>query len=266
MPITFRILTLLVLTPLSFASEDWQSTLTTQSPGPYLKKSMCRLDYAMSWKGAIKSGYCRVEFARNSGQTRPVKISSSGYTSGFVRTLFPYDFRIESLYTGRTLKPISFQMWERTRDEEKRLEGSFEGYTIQTEALTSPLDRSPSSRRSSTFSYPNVYDLLSSVLFIGSQLLNDGDSFNLVVHPFDRPYLAKVRVLKHEQHRGFPCIKIELQMSKIQNDLSLKNYDKMKKAVMWITDNEHRVMIELRSKVFIGDIRCTLIDYVQEPN
>jgi len=67
-----------------------------------------------------------------------------------------------------------------------------------------------------------------------------------------------VTVLGREKHLGHNCIKLDFKMSKIRHDFTLKNYDKMKSATMWITDNSDRVMVELRSEVFIGDVRVTL--------
>jgi hypothetical protein len=39
----------------------------------------------------------------------------------------------------------------------------------------------------------------------------------------------------------------------------LKSYNKLKKATLWISDDADRIMIELRSEVFIGDVRAVLI-------
>jgi len=103
-----------------------------------------------------------------------------------------------------------------------------------------------------------MYDLYSSILYIGSQPLANNDKINLVIYPFDEPYLAMVSVLGRERHKGHNCIKLDLKMKKIRSDLSLKEYEKMKSTTMWITDNTDRVMVELRSEVFIGDVRATL--------
>ncbi len=49
-------------------------------------------------------------------------------------------------------------------------------------------------------------------------------------------------------------------MNKINRDtLQLEPYKKMKReASLWLSNDKHRVPLELRDSVFIGDIRATI--------
>ena len=81
----------------------------------------------------------------------------------------------------------------------------------------------------------------------------------MVVHPFGSPYLARIKVLRREAHRGLNCLKMDLRLNKIGPDGKLLDYDKMKKATLWLSDDRERLPIEIRSEVFIGDVRAILV-------
>ena len=40
--------------------------------------------------------------------------------------------------------------------------------------------------------------------------------------------------------------------------MELKEYKKLKRATMWISDDEERLPVELRTEVFVGDVRSVL--------
>jgi len=240
-------------------SSAWESALTKAPAGPHKAMKKCKLHYDLTWKGRIKSGSYTIEFDRNSGKSsRPVAVTSYGHSSGVVRGIFPYDFKARTTYDGRTLRPLSYNIWEKTKKETKDLSARFSGSTVRVKQVSSPLDSTATETKTITYSRPNLFDLFTSTLYIGSQPLNNGDQINLVCFPFDKPYLIKVRVLGREKHLGHDCIKLDLKMNKVNSDGSLKQYDKMKTTTMWISDNDDRVMVELRSKIFIGDVRATL--------
>ncbi len=239
-------------------SSAWEKSLTKAPAGPYKAKKKCKLNYQLTWDGKLNSGEYTIEFDRNTGKSKTVSVKSYGKSSGFVRRIFPYDFNAVSKYNGSTLKPISYHIWEKTKDETKTLDGHFKKDFVTLKEVSTDQGETTPETKKRLYRYPNMFDLFSSTLYIGSQPLNNGDHINLVVYPFNKPYLIRVKVLGRETHLGHPCVKLDLKMNKIRDDKSLKNYDKMKTTTMWITDNPDRIMVELRSKIFIGDVRATL--------
>jgi len=251
-------ITLLGTLIIAGADTSWRKTLTKAPAGPYKAKKYCKLNYVLSWDGKINSGNYTIEFDRNRGRSETVKVKSYGRSSGLVRSIFPYDFKAESRYRGNTLKPVSYKIWEDTREETKDLRGSFSGSKVTIKESAKPKDGGKPHSTTESFQHDQLFDLFTSVMYVGSQPLKNGDQINMVLLPFNKPYLAKVKVLGREKHLGHNCIKLDLKLSKVNSDLSLKHYDKMKSATMWISDDDNRVMVELRSKIFIGDVRATL--------
>ena len=241
------------------ADTSWQKNLSKAPAGPFKKKKKSKLYYTLTWKGSIKAGETVVAFEKNNGKSSPVKVECSGYTSGLARKVFPYDFFLKSKYNGNTLAPIQYEIWEQNKDEAKQLYGKFRGNTVKVSEIVTPNDTKTPVKSTETFSYPRLFDIYSSILYVGSQPLNNGDDINMLLFPFDKPYLARLKVLGREKHLGHDCIKLDLKLNKVKSDLTLKNYEKFKKAELWITDNSDRIMVELRSEIFIGDVRTTLV-------
>ena len=80
------------------------------------------------------------------------------------------------------------------------------------------------------------------------------------MRPYGSAYLLKVRVLGREKRDNANCIKVSLELFKINRDnLTLKPYKKLKEpAILWFTDDKLRLPVEVRAKIFIGDVRATL--------
>lgn len=253
----FLLFSFFLLSP-SFGDTSWQNTLSKAPAGPFIAKKKHTLNYKLTWKGSLKSGEVTVNFKRNTGADKTIELTSSGKSSGAARRIYPYDFKCVTKYKGDTLRPVSYHIWESTKKESKTIDGYFAYDRVNMlEKSTSHKTKVTTTKRD-TFQYPNLMDLFTATLHIGSLPLNNGDEINLVTYPFDKPYLIMVKVLGREKHNGQDCIKLDLQMKKVRSDLTLKSYEKMKKTTMWISDDTNRVMVDLRAKIFIGDVRCTL--------
>jgi len=251
-------LILYLIVGMTFPALAWEKTLSTAPAGPYKAKKYCKLNYKMSWNGKLNSGEYSIEFQKNTGVNKTIEVRSSGKSIGFIRKIFPYNFNAVSKYNGSTLRPVSYHIWEKTKDKSKKLDGYFNGSTVKLSKVETDSDTGKVKSKKLSYSSPNLHDLFSCTLYIGSQPLKNGDKVNLVVYPFDKPYLVKVHVLGREKHNGQNCIKMDLQLKKIEKDGSLTSYEKMKKTTMWLSDDANRIMVDLRAKIFIGDVRATL--------
>jgi hypothetical protein len=88
--------------------------------------------------------------------------------------------------------------------------------------------------------------------------LKKGQTVVMPFHPVATPYLAKVKVLGREVHRGRKCIKLDVGLQKINPDLTLKEYKKLKTATVWLSDDQWRVPVEVSAKVFVGHVKILL--------
>lgn len=170
-------------------------------------------------------------------------------SNGFVSTFYKVRNRIESYWdrTGRFSR----------RYYEKRREG---GYKVQREIEFDPERREARYSDGNVFPIPpHVQDALSSFYYTRYQALPLGGSIVFDYHASRRSQPLQVKVLGRERVKTpagtFDTIAIEpiLKAGGI-----FKNKGRL---VIWITDDERRMPVRMRSAVTIGSISVTLQQY-----
>lgn len=239
---------------------EWEPTLTGTTFGKHPVMPPVKLRYTLSWKGAVESGALTFELNKPDKRYPQYHISQIyGGSSGFARTLFPYQGNFVSFLNTKTLRPVSFVGEETDKREHMKTTNRYTTRRMTSEEVVIPKRRGAKKRtEKEEFTFPNTFDAMSAMYFIRSQPLGKGDVIRFVLHPFHSPYLATVTVKHRGAHNGRPAIQLDLQLRKIRSDFSLRDYKKMSEATLWLSDDDLRIPIELRSKVFIGDVRMTL--------
>ena len=84
----------------------------------------------------------------------------------------------------------------------------------------------------------------------------------MVVTPFNRPYLASFEVLGRESHKVkgkvYETIKLNAEIGKVNPDLTIKTYEKVKSTTLWFSDDEYRIPLELQSQLTFGYVSARL--------
>lgn len=242
------------------ASADWQDDVNSGPPGPFKEMRPVNLSYSVSWDGKIKSGRFNFLFARPDKRYKNHVICQAwGGSRGIAKGLFPYEMEFTSFLKKSNLHPVSFTGIEIDREETKKTENLYKRSVETTETSTPP--GKPSTVVKKTFAYgkSTVYDLFSAMLYIRSLDFKTGQEAVIVVQAFDNPYLARIKAVAKEVHKGRRCVRLDLKLQKIDpKTLKLKSYKKVKSLSLWLSDDVERIPIEIRSKLFIGDVRLTL--------
>jgi len=250
---------------LTLPAAAWQNEVNTGKPGPHLKIRPVSLSYELSWNGAVNSGRINLVFGREDKRYPNNFIAQAyGKSTGVASGLYPYSFEYTSFLKKHDYTPSLFISRDRDSEETNDTTNRY-GKTINSVEVTTPHKKgtAPATKKHS-FTYPDhtVYDLLSSILYIRSLPLNDGDKTVMVMYPSGDPYLARITVLGREMHNGRKCIKLDLKLNKIDDrTLVLKTYKKMKTATLWVSDDPERLPMEFRVDAFIGDVRAVLDGY-----
>jgi len=261
-----RLLLLLVWLawPSATAEPAWKNELSSAKPGDWPAIPTCVLDFKVSWNGMLDAGSMRLEFAPH-GIHKPGRLvaRSSAASTGAASVLFPYRSDFWSEMDPTSHKPRLFHAVETGCRVKVTTHVNHRQGRVEYAETTEPLNQSASTRSEGVFRFTPVYDIFSAMLHVRSQRLAAGDKITLVVHPFDNPYLLRVRVIGREPHLGRPAIHLAVGMAKIdRRTLELRAYRKMnREASLWLSDDADRIPIELRAAVFIGDIRATLVDF-----
>jgi hypothetical protein len=243
------------------AAPAWQNELTSPLPGAFPKLPPSTLEFQVSWNGTIRAGTVRIEFAPP-GVRKPdtLIVRSSAASQGAAATLFPYQTHFWSELSPATLRPHFFHAQE--TDHLEKVDTTITHFPTRVESrqVTKTLKSGKSKQTDRTFTFAPVFDIFSAMLHIRSQKLEAGDQIVLVIHPFDTPYLLRVKVHGREVLNGRKAIRLTVGMRKNnRKTLELRPYVKLKQdATLWLSDDADRIPIELRAAAFIGEIRATL--------
>jgi hypothetical protein len=246
------------------AGPAWQRELTAAKPGPWPALKPCVLDYQVSWKGMLDSGKLQMEFApKNVKRPGVLIVRSTAKSTGAAAALFPHQSHFWSEIDPATLRPRYFHAVETGRRETVTTTVRHLTGRVESHVKTQPAGKGAAAEHSEVFRFSPVYDIFSAMLHVRSQKLAPGDRVTLAIHPFDNPYLLRVTVVGREIHLDRKTIRLSVDMRKIDREtLELRPYKKMKRAAtLWLSDDEHRVPVELRAAVFIGDVRAVLTDF-----
>ena len=250
-----------LLISVASAAPAWQGELTSPAPGPFDLPAPAVLELQVSWNGTLNAGSIRMELAPPAARKPGVYVIRAASSShGAAALLFPYHSDFWSELSPASLRPCYFHAVETDRKESVTTTVRHFPDRVESQEITRISKTGTTRQTDRVFDFAPAFDIFSAMLHVRSQKLDAGDHVALVIHPFDNPYLLRVKVLGRELHNGRKAIRLSLAMHKIDRQtLELLPYKKLKKdATLWLSDDAERIPIELRAAVFIGDIRATL--------
>lgn len=246
----------------------WLKTVTLLKAGSEPALKPCRLRYSLSWNHLINAGEVAIVMRNEDPSGKPSSTiltgEASARSSGGARLLWAYDCELKSKVDRATLRPLWFEHSETENKKTVSYRTDFKQDRVvtlryETDAATGKLKT-----KKRTFKYPHVFDLLSSILCLRSLPLKNGETLVGVVQPFDTPYLVSFEVQGREKRKYLgekkDTIRLGVKVQKINKDLSLKKYKKMKTATLWVSEDEYRLPLELRADIFVGYVAATLFE------
>ena len=232
---------------------DWQQQLSPATPGDFPPPRAMTATYRGGWSG-VTAAHVEVVYSRPSAGV--VQLDAKGSTSGMARALWRVDATHSARADAETLRPLSMWQFETYRAQTIRTNLDFDQTGVTKLRETKPDDKTPP--RAKRFDYPNLFDMNTAVLFLRSQKLQPGQTFNLLVYPASSPYLATLRVLGREKIKVraglFPTVKIDLKLQKINKDFVAEPYTRLRRATAWISDDADRIPVKIAAEIFVGSV------------
>lgn len=239
------------------AAPAWLEDVNIPQKTPLREISPTNLTYSMTWNGRVKAGSFNILFGEKDPRyPRHFLVRAYGGSTGWAHALYPFKFNYTSFLNPKTLRPIMFVGTEKERSKLDTL-----SYRFNSKGVTGTQKKvrdGKNKTEESSFPYPYSLGLFSGLLQIRSMPLKNGEEVVMPFHPVATPYLARTKVLGREVHLGRKCIKLSVGLQKIDDDMSLKHYKKLKTATVWLSDDEWRVPVEINAKVFVGHVRVLL--------
>ena len=249
--------TCLALCGTANADTSWISKIKPFKNGSHPALKPTKLEYKVSWNGTVKAGTITFDFNKKDKRYKGLDISQAyGRSQNLAYAVFPYHFSMTSFAKEKTHQPIIFVADEKDKREKVKTTNNFKSNGVTHSSTKDKLIKNTIKKRDHVFKFPNSHDPISAIQYIRRQPLKNGEKLYLCLHPFRSPMFSEITVLGRENHNGKACIKLDVKLNKINKEtLHLEEYSKLKKATLWISDDADRIMMELRSKVFIGDVR-----------
>jgi hypothetical protein len=180
-------------------------------------------------------------------------LDATGRTVGLARALWRYDVNFRALSDARTLHPIETNQNETVRSKKIATHLSFSSAGVNRSRT-----ENGNATQGKDFSFSNLFDLHSAMLYLRSQPLKDRASYRVVVYPTTSPYLATITVTGREslsvRAGNYKAIKMDLQLSKVGKNLELEPHRKFRKATIWISDDPNRIVLRIEAQIFLGTI------------
>ena len=245
-------LSFVLLGALTGSAADWQDNLTRNPPSFPPLRSL-RATYIFGWSG-FTAATSEAHFTKTA-QNR-FQLDGTGRTVGLSRALYKLDVEGWAVTDADTLRPIELKQTEVYRSTTTTTHLVFKDNKVTSERTEG------NTTKNREFTFPGLYELLSAMLYLRSQPLQDSGVCRVVVYPQKGPYLATVTVVGREKISvragSYNAIKLDLKINRIGKDMELQNYKKFRRATIWISDDPDRVLLRIEATIFVGTIFCEL--------
>ena len=234
---------------------DWAATLTHDARGNFPDLRPGHATYVYGWSG-ITAATSEVSFRHGEQQT--LVLEAKGRTLGLARILWRFDLSYLSVVNAQTLRPLEAHQVETARGKriETNLKFSNEGVDSRR------LEGNPASPTVKDFALESLYDLQSVFLYLRSQPLRDHSVYRMAVYPANSAYVATVTVLGREHLRvrsgNYNAIKMDLNLQRVNKKNELEPHRKFKRATIWLSDDNDRVILRIESQIFVGTVTAEL--------
>lgn len=210
----------------------------------------------------LDAGSVTFDFFRKPAKKKGLAIIHGRAAShGAAAAIHPYTVSFWSEIHPATLRPSFFNGLEFAGDDKETTTNTYgPAATVSIRKNESLAGKKPPYSRTAHIRSAPAHDLFTTLLFIRSQKLADGDKIVLMSVPFHTPYLVEATVAGRELHVGRPAIKLTVSVRKIHRKSGeLVPYEKMKGAAsLWLGDDADRLPLEFRVPAYIGDVRAVL--------
>jgi hypothetical protein len=211
-----------------------------------------RLEFELSYTG-IKAGYA-VQEVRQDGAD--IHIVSTARSADWLRFFFPVDDRIESYLTaGIPPQQIgSPRLYQERKHEGKTITNREARFDRQKLEVTTIDHRNKSEIQQAITK--RTYDTLSCFYYIRSIPLQVGTSYFIDIYDCKRLWNTEVKVLRREEIvtplGRFKTIVIHPLLK--SEGIFARTGD----MFIWLTDDDRRIPVQMKSKVIVGSITATL--------
>lgn len=243
----------------------WQSELTPLVPRPISEMRPVKLRYQASWSNFLTAGSIEMTLLPAKGKAAAIlEEHAKARSAGGARLLWPFDSETRARTWRKTLLPDRFEHVQTERGVKEEYVAEFRDGLMTTESTVTPKNGGSVEKEKRVYQFDEIRDLLSTVQYLRATELRDGKKIKILVQPFDRLYLVSFTVLDRERRKVFAktwdTIKLDIKIRKVEDDSKLAPYTKMRRATIWLSDDEYRLPLEMHAHMFVGFVSLRMVE------
>ena len=234
------------------SAEPWSDRIGPETPGPFPLVRPFSGEFRFGWSD-IGAASAKASLGYSGDE---IIVEVQGGTDGLARALWQLDARHKAVILKEGLKPVAFEQLEKYANKRVRTEAVFKPDGLWRIRAVTPDPKNVAKWK--RIKVEPVRDIVSAMLLIRSQGLNNGDRIGVVAFPGDAPFLVEVTVAKREQIKIAgalrKAIKLDFQIQRIdvKNKDRLAPHGKFRSGSVWLSDDEDRIPLRAEVDIFIG--------------
>ncbi|HEY5705487.1 MAG TPA: DUF3108 domain-containing protein [Terrimicrobiaceae bacterium] len=234
------------------SAEPWSDRVGPETPGPFPLVRPFSGEFRFGWSDIGAAG----AKARLWYSGEEIIVEVEGGTNGLARTLWQLDARHKATILKEGLRPLAFEQFEKYAKKTVRTEAVFKPDGLWRIRAVRPDPKNVAKWK--RIKVEPIRDIISAMLLIRSQALNNGDKIGVVAFPGDAPFFVEVNVAGRDQVRIAGslqnAIKLDFQIQRIdvKNKGRLAPHGKFRSGSVWISDDENRIPLRAEVNIFIG--------------
>lgn len=260
------VLFLLAVAPLGLAEETWRDRVQPALPGNFPPVRPFNAEFRFGWSNLLEAARAQARLRYDGDH---VVVDVRGGTRGLARALWTLDAKHHAVSRLPDYMPDWFLQSETYTDKTifNEIAARPDGLWFKRSVPSEPSNR-PRWKR---LKVEPVRDIVSAMLFLRTQPLQDGDRIGLIGFPGDSPFLCEVLVEKREPvklaGRSRPAIKMSFRLQRIDTSRGnqLVAHTKFRTGTVWVSDDINRVPLRAEVRIFVGYVYGELaaITYLQ---
>ncbi len=211
-----------------------------------------KLVFDLTWTG-IKAGTATQEIINDNGV---IKIVSTARSADWISVFYPVDDRIESVLDGKPASGLGFPKSYRMKIKEGKHRRDKEVIFDRGRRVARYVDNISGERKDFEIN-ENTLDTLSCFYYVRSLPLEVGKSVFINIFDNKKLWTTEVQVLRKERIKtvlgSFDTIVVKPLLK------SEGIFEKKGDMYIWLTDDDRRVPVKMKTKVRIGSITATLV-------
>jgi hypothetical protein len=211
-----------------------------------------KLTYDLTWTG-IKGGTATQEVI-DEGNT--IRVVSTARSADWISVFFPVEDRVESVLTKVAPPNIGLPQYYRMKISEGSHRRDKEILFDQKGGKADYIDHLGKMRLTLPI-LPNTYDFYSGFYYLRTMKLEVGKPVYVNIFDSMKMWNVEVQVLNREKLK---TILGEVETIRVRPLVKSEGIFQRKGAIdIWLTDDERRIPVKMKTKVTIGSITATLV-------